>query len=122
MSDREFLRRQLMLFAAACLMLAACVKDAPILCGAQDPCPSSYVCDEGVCVSPDMNCPAEPPLDETIIAPEALSCAYGQECCCGKCYPSIMCTAQAGEEIGCFYTEACMNPQCADDTSSSPSP
>src|SRR5262245_45806892 len=109
MSDREFLRR--MLFAVACLTLAAC-KEAPLLCDEQDPCPSSYVCDKGVCVSPDVSCPEQPPLDETIIAPEALSCSYGEECCCGKCYPKIMCTAQAGEEIGCFYTEACMNPSC----------
>jgi hypothetical protein len=28
-----------------------------------------------------------------------------------------MCTAEAGEEIGCFYTEACMNPSCDDTTS-----
>ena len=111
MSDREFLRR--MLLAAACLMLAAC-KDSPILCGEQEPCPSGYTCSEGMCVNADMNCPAAPPLDQTVIAPEALSCTYGEECCCGKCYPSIKCTAEAGEEIGCFYTEACMNAQCED--------
>jgi hypothetical protein len=112
MSDREFLRRALFLFASAGLMLAACIKHEPTVCGEQEACPSGSYCNEGVCESTSMGCPDQPPLDETVIASVDLRCNYGEECCCGVCHPNMICSALAGEEIGCFFSEACMLPQC----------
>lgn len=40
-------------------------------------------------------------------------CSYGEECCCGTCFPSIRCTCM-GTTYGCAYTEACMPPSCED--------
>jgi len=64
-------------------------------------------------------CPQEPFPEANVVAGVDLSCDYGQECCCGSCYPSIGCTANAGESFGCFYTDACLVSdcgQCAADT------
>jgi hypothetical protein len=42
-------------------------------------------------------------------------CEYGQECCCGDCFPSILCECTEQGVWGCYYTEACMPPtQCED--------
>ena len=58
-------------------------------------------------------CPSEPPADEEVlVALVDLNCEYGEECCCGTCRPSKICTALAGEELGCFLTDWCLNPSC----------
>lgn len=60
-------------------------------------------------------CPAEPPADEEIlVALVDLTCEYGEECCCGECRPSKICTGVAGEELGCFFSDWCLNPVCQD--------
>lgn len=58
-------------------------------------------------------CPSEPPQgDQTLIALVELRCEYGEECCCGECQPSRICSALEGEELGCFFTDFCLNPSC----------
>ncbi|HOU53488.1 MAG TPA: hypothetical protein PLQ97_06125 [Myxococcota bacterium] len=56
-------------------------------------------------------CPAEPVLQGTCTG--ALQCAYGQECCCGQCHPSLVCTCTGGT-WGCQATDACLIPGCPD--------
>jgi hypothetical protein len=160
MSDRDMLRCGLMLFAAASMLLVACPRREPLLCGAQESCPRGLVCSEGICIKdredePDAciateyalvdgecrlecsqstmypseaaccdahpeacdnaidRCPSEPPgAEEVLVALVDLRCEYGEECCCGSCQPSKICTALAGEELGCFNTDWCLNPSC----------
>lgn len=57
-------------------------------------------------------CPAEAPISQTC-ADEGLRCEYGTECCCGQCYPSLVCECQGGH-FGCYYTDACLIPGCPD--------
>ncbi len=38
---------------------------------------------------------------------EGLRCQFGQECCCGTCYPSLDCTC-AGGTWACAATDACL--------------
>ncbi len=40
-------------------------------------------------------------------------CAYGQECCCGECSASFVCTC-AGGTWACYYTDFCLRPACPD--------
>ncbi len=46
-----------------------------------------------------------------------LVCNYGQECCCGKCFASTVCTCD-GKGWNCYATDACMIPpgSCDDTT------
>jgi hypothetical protein len=61
---------------------------------------------DGSEVSP--NCPAQDPLGvESCEGPA--HCEYGQECCCGSCYPSLVCNCEGGH-WACYYTDACMIP------------
>ena len=39
-------------------------------------------------------------------------CEIGQECCCGKCHPSMVCSCAGGTWV-CYYTDACMMPGCS---------
>ena len=154
----SMLRRGLMLFAAAGMLLVGCPRREPLLCGAQESCPRGLVCSEGICIKereeePDAcvgayalvdgecrqacgpyaseaacceahpeacdneidRCPSEPPVgEEVLVALVDLNCEYGEECCCGTCRPSQICTALAGEELGCFLTDWCLNPSCQD--------
>ncbi|TNF28238.1 MAG: hypothetical protein EP329_18235 [Deltaproteobacteria bacterium] len=57
-------------------------------------------------------CPASEPLGDSC-ATDGLHCDYGQECCCGQCYPSISCTC-AGGTWACLATDACFSPSCPD--------
>ena len=57
------------------------------------------------------SCPPSPPSTE-LVARVDLRCEYGEECCCGSCRPSMICSALAGEELGCFYSDWCLNPSC----------
>lgn len=45
-------------------------------------------------------------------ASDGEKCEIGQECCCGKCHPSMVCSC-AGGTWACYYTDACMIPGCA---------
>lgn len=69
------------------------------------------VCDEatGECV-PQVVCPLDPPEP---LAPctGSGSCAYGEECCCGECFPSYVCECVDGA-FACFATDACLLPPC----------
>lgn len=58
----------------------------------------------------DVNpsCPTEFAGPNTACAGTA-TCEWGQECCCGKCYPSLVCTCQNGK-WACYYTDACLLP------------
>ncbi|MFO0746188.1 MAG: hypothetical protein U1F43_11010 [Myxococcota bacterium] len=44
---------------------------------------------------------------------EGAHCDLGQECCCGACHPSLVCSCGAGQ-WACFYTDACLVPACPD--------
>jgi hypothetical protein len=60
-------------------------------------------------------CPAEAPIGAPPTCEAGLHCEYGQECCCGKCHPSLVCECQGGGGWGCYYTDACMIPGCPDE-------
>lgn len=63
---------------------------------------------------PPGGCPADAPVGVSSgCAAEGQRCEYGQECCCGQCAPSLVCTCQAGQ-WGCYYTDFCMIPGCPD--------
>ena len=49
---------------------------------------------------------------------DGLVCNYGQECCCGSCYTSTVCTCD-GKGWSCYATDACLAPpsNCDDATS-----
>lgn len=57
-------------------------------------------------------CPAEAPISQAC-GVEGLRCEYGTECCCGQCYPSLVCECHGGL-FGCYYTDACLIPGCPD--------
>ena len=56
-------------------------------------------------------CPVDIQPDGACVG--AVECEIGQECCCGKCYPSMVCNC-AGGTWACYSTDACMSPACAD--------
>lgn len=59
-------------------------------------------------------CPAEPPFGVTEACPsDGLRCEFGQECCCGQCFASVVCLCTAAG-WGCYATDACMVPACLD--------
>lgn len=41
------------------------------------------------------------------------ACTLGQECCCGECYASTVCTCVAGT-ASCHATDACYHVTCGD--------
>ena len=51
---------------------------------------------------------------------EGAECAIGTETCCGETFNSIECEC-SGEEWMCYYTEACMKPDCGDLNTTAPS-
>ncbi len=46
--------------------------------------------------------------------PAEIVCEYGEECCCGECYPSLVCTSTGDGDWACYNTDACMVPSCGD--------
>ena len=50
-----------------------------------------------------------------------MTCNIGQECCCGACHPSMVCTCGGGK-WGCYATDACLIPPdtCAPDVVADP--
>ncbi|MCK6544810.1 hypothetical protein L6R52_03010 [Myxococcota bacterium] len=62
---------------------------------------------------PDASrCPTEAP-DPSTACPQPLDrCTYGEECWCGQCYPSFVCTCDPSASATwlCYYTDACFGP------------
>ena len=56
-------------------------------------------------------CPASLPSGGC--ADEGLTCEYGEECCCGQCFPSLVATCSGGQ-WGAHNTDACLRPACPD--------
>lgn len=59
------------------------------------------------------SCPAEAPIGTQETCASDTRCEYGIECCCGNCYPSIVCQC-ADDTWACHATDACMIPGCPD--------
>ena len=53
----------------------------------------------------------EPSLGRRCAVPSSVTCSYGSECCCGKCYSSFEVQCRGGEWNG-YYTDACRRPDC----------
>ncbi len=89
--------------------------------GSGSECAKSCGADVAIADTPDTTpvgtCPASPGIGATCSS-AGLVCNYGEECCCGKCYPSTVCTCD-GKGWGCYATDACMLPpgSCDDATS-----
>lgn len=60
---------------------------------------------------PGGQCPAEEPTPNAPCTDEGLTCEFGQECCCGDCFPSFSCTCLSGT-WACLFTDACLAPPC----------
>jgi hypothetical protein len=56
-------------------------------------------------------CPAELPGPDTKCYPSG-TCNYGTEECCGQTFDSIRCRCSGDGQWACYFTEACMVPQC----------
>lgn len=56
------------------------------------------------------SCPAEAPIGVGVCG-EPTTCEYGEECCCGQCYPSLVCSCGAAG-WSCYATDACMIAGC----------
>ena len=69
-------------------------------------------------------CPAEPAIGQGGCTKPGLTCNYGQECCCGKCYPSTVCSCNSDGTWACYATDACMIPpdSCGDTSGGDTSP
>ena len=83
---------------------ADATEDAPTDAGSADLCPE---------LAPDL--PGT--CDEAL---EGIECGWGEECCCGGCSPSIVCSCESGAWL-CSATEACNiasceGRECADDS------
>lgn len=72
---------------------------------------SSYVAEVGHTTT-STNCPAQEPAISACPL-EGQRCEYGQECCCGQCYPSLVYVCRGGS-WGAAYTDACLIPACPD--------
>jgi len=57
-------------------------------------------------VEPLSQCPETFPEAGTACVGD-LHCLYGQECCCGECYDSMICDCM-NSNFGCMYTDACL--------------
>lgn len=70
--------------------------------------PDLYV---GPDVSPPVlsgECAAEPTPGGSCV-PSVGQCSWGTETCCGKTYPSLVCSCDGGQ-WSCYYTDACLLP------------
>ena len=56
-------------------------------------------------------CPKDFRILEKCNYPQNVECTTGQECCCGKCHPSMIALCSGGKWMG-YYTHACMLPSC----------
>jgi hypothetical protein len=55
-------------------------------------------------------CPTAPP-DTPGTCDAIMACEYGEECCCGECYPAVVCSCD-GAAWSCHATDACLG--CVD--------
>lgn len=55
-------------------------------------------------------CPLSPAIGQGGCTKPGLQCNYGQECCCGTCHPSTVCTCGSDGGWACYATDACMLP------------
>lgn len=66
-----------------------------------------------------LPCPDSPPIGDGACTP-GTSCAYGEECCCGECYDSLVCNCADDGTFACYNTDACYggggwcDPPCCD--------
>jgi hypothetical protein len=61
-----------------------------------------------------LSCPSDQPVPGGACSGEAAECRYGEECCCGSCYPSLSCSCVSGQ-WACLHTDACLGAaQCPD--------
>lgn len=58
-----------------------------------------------------MVCPPQAPESGTSCQGN-MKCMYGEECCCGSCFPSVTLTCDMGQWYSMF-SEACMTPPCS---------
>ncbi len=60
----------------------------------------------------ETQCPDDPFADSSVVYEDGLRCEYGEECCCGECSPSLVCTGTGEAGLACFNTDFCLAPQC----------
>ena len=59
----------------------------------------------------DSSCPTTQPRGRESCSDDGQVCEYGEECCCGQCFPSYSCVCS--EDVwSCSYTDACFAPSC----------
>lgn len=76
-------------------------------------------CEASLNTEPLSECPEDSDVffaGERPTAAVDLACEYGEECCCGECHPSLVCNADAGKTVQCYYTDACMIVGCPCET------
>ncbi len=94
-------------------------------CGCEDFTPPP-ACNAGICGElrdgPPETCPDAPPIgrDAPGCNDPGLVCNYGEECCCGECYPEIFCQCDEDGTFSCSFTDACLDPECERECDSGP--
>jgi hypothetical protein len=91
----------------------------PVTCGPNN-CTYSNICvagtfgfDANECVRIEEVCPSDEPINGECNTP-GLKCDYGEEFCCGERHTSLKCECGNDLTFMCFYTEACLSPDCPD--------
>jgi len=68
------------------------------------------------CMMPNCEKAACPKKEPTMGSPcsvsESVTCTYGRECCCGKCFPSFKASCDGKYGWSGFFTDACLNNKC----------
>lgn len=57
-----------------------------------------------------MVCPVQPPMMGSCFG--TMKCDYGQDCCCGDCFPSMVFVCEDAKWEA-MYSDACLSPICA---------
>jgi hypothetical protein len=57
-------------------------------------------------IPPPPTCPDAPPEGDATCSGD-LTCTYGEECCCGDCFDSLVCNCTDEGTFVCFNTDAC---------------
>mmetsp|Transcript_2099 Transcript_2099/g.3788 ORF Transcript_2099/g.3788 Transcript_2099/m.3788 type:complete len:339 (-) Transcript_2099:158-1174(-) len=83
-------------------------------CNYTNPCEAGrFGFDVNDCVAIQEVCPADQPINGQCNTP-GLTCDYGEEICCGERHTSLKCECGNDLTFMCFYTEACLSPDCPD--------